>query len=172
MRTSFLYLGLFFLVCLAMSCTREDLLDYLDGHDDIKQYQVKLSGDNEVPEVDTRASGQAIFKLSKDGKSLHFKITVYGLEDFLASHIHIASPGENGPVVAFLVPIEPSSTDGPLFPGITNGLLGEGVLTADNLIGPFEGKTIMDLVHEMDANNAYVNLHTSEYPAGEIRGNF
>lgn len=172
-------MGLLLLVCLAAACTPDDIYDYFDddGADEEQVYQTKLSGDQEVPEeVHTRASGQAVLELSEDGTSLHFRITVNALEDFLAGHIHIGAPDENGPVVAYLVPIEPypftEFIDDPLFPGVTNGLLGEGVITSDHLIGPLEGATITDLVHEIEAGNAYVNLHTSEYPAGEIRGNF
>ncbi len=176
MRAIFQSLGICLLITVAMSCTREDIFDYLKEQDNPgKQFQAKLDGANEVPAVDTRATGQVVFTLSKDGKSMRFKVTVNTLEDFLAAHIHIGVPGENGPVVAFLVPIEAypfkEFINNPLFPGITNGLLGEGVLTADHLIGPFEGKTIIDLANEIEKGNAYVNLHTSEYPDGEIRGN-
>jgi len=37
-------------------------------------------------------------------------------------------------------------------------------------MGPFTGKTIADLVAEIQAGKAYVNVHTKEHPDGEIRG--
>jgi hypothetical protein len=33
-----------------------------------------------------------------------------------------------------------------------------------------QGKTIADLVADIKAGNAYVNVHTTEHPGGEIRG--
>ena len=45
-----------------------------------------------------------------------------------------------------------------------------GNVTESGLKGPMQGKTIQDLVAAMDAGQIYVNVHTSEHPDGEIRG--
>jgi hypothetical protein len=38
------------------------------------------------------------------------------------------------------------------------------------LVGPLAGATLDDLIEEFKADNAYVNVHTEQYPAGEVRG--
>jgi len=40
----------------------------------------------------------------------------------------------------------------------------------DSFAGPLEGKSISDLVDQINDGKAYVNVHTEKYPAGEIRG--
>ena len=77
------------------------------------------------------------------------------------AHIHIGPADDTGPVAAFLFGLVEEGVD---------GVDADGTLTAADLIGPLEGGTIADLVAEMRAGNAYVNVHTVAIPAGEIRG--
>jgi hypothetical protein len=37
-------------------------------------------------------------------------------------------------------------------------------------MGPLAGGSLDDLVHLIRTGQAYVNVHTEQYPAGEIRG--
>jgi hypothetical protein len=53
---------------------------------------------------------------------------------------------------------------------MSNGVLGEGVIKADNLSGSLAGKTVGDLVTAIKAHNIYVNVHTLDHADGEIRG--
>jgi hypothetical protein len=130
-----------------------------------ENFRTHLSGEEEVPAVDTRATGQAIFQLRSDG--LHYKLIVANIENVTMAHIHQAPAGANGPVVAWLYP------DGPppeLIPGRFNGVLAEGVITSDDLVGPLAGQTLDDLLDAIRAGNTYVNVHTSQFPGGEVRG--
>jgi hypothetical protein len=129
----------------------------------VLSFKAHLSGDEEVPAVMTDATGQTIFKLSKDGFELHYKLIVANIENVAAAHIHAAPAGENGGVVAFLY-------GGGLIDGRTNGILAEGVITADDLIGSLAGQSLEDLVDLMGSGGTYVNVHTSFKPSGEIRG--
>ena len=173
------YFSLLLLGSTLFSCTEEDLakfLGHIDGNE--KQHFVTtLNGANEIPEaVHTRATGQLTLEVSEDGEKIKFALTVADLDNYLAGHIHVGEDSVNGPVVAWVFPIEPypftDFIDDPLVPGTSNGVLSKGVLTADNLVGPLEGMSLDALVSELKAGNAYVNLHTSQFPAGEIRGNF
>jgi hypothetical protein len=124
------------------------------------------TGDQEVrtPAVDTKAQSQAIFKLSDDGATLHYKLIVSNLDGIRVAHIHFGAAGTNGPIVAFLLPLQSPST------GTVHGVLAEGAITAVDLRGPLAGKPLSELVAALESGNAYTNIHTDAYPAGEVRG--
>lgn len=132
-----------------------------------RNFVAHLSGGEEVPPVDTKATGQTKFQLSKDGTELSFRLNVANIENVTQAHIHLAPVGENGPVVAWLHPDGPPAQ---LIPGRTQGTLALGTITADDLVGPLAGAGLADLVAAMNAGNTYVNVHTSQFPGGEIRG--
>jgi hypothetical protein len=133
----------------------------------VRNFRAHLSGQEEVPPVETQARGQAVFQLSRDGEQLSFRVIVSQLYNVTMGHIHLAPAGENGPVVAWLYPASPPPQ---LIPGPTNGVLATGVITADDLVGPLAGATMADLAEYLVNGGAYVNIHTEQYPAGEIRG--
>jgi hypothetical protein len=126
-------------------------------------FKASLSGNEAVPRVKTKAKGDAVFHLSKDGKELTYKLTVNDIEDITAAHIHMGKKGKNGPPVAFLFA-------GPEKKGMENGVLSEGTLTDKDLIGPLKGKSIHSLVNTIKAGGAYVMVHTEKHPEGELRG--
>lgn len=134
-----------------------------------RNFVAHLTGDEEVPPVDTQAQGQAIFHLSKDGSELTFKLIVANIEDVTQAHIHCGPAGVNGPVVAFLYGFGPVVSP--------NGILSEGTISAADVIPrpdspacPGGVVDFEDLVAKMRSGNAYVNVHTIENPAGEVRG--
>jgi hypothetical protein len=142
---------------------------------EIAVYNASLSGANENPPRDTFAVGYATFVQSWDGEQLEYWLAVGAIENVVAAHIHLGAPGENGPVVAFLY--------GPAAPGggFFNGVLASGTITADDLVGPLAGQPLSALIDQIEAGNAYVNVHTDDgvdpantgpgdFPGGEIRG--
>lgn len=135
-----------------------------------RNYSVHLTGAQELPlAIDTQAQGQAIFHISKDGTSVSYRLITANIVDVLQAHIHVVrQPNGTGPVVVWLYP-----EDGPpaeLIPGRSDGVLAQGTFTAADLVGPLAGMTLEDLFDEIAAGTAYVNVHTSANPPGEIRG--
>lgn len=130
-------------------------------------FRTHLKGENEVPSVETNAQGQATFKLSNDGESIHYKLIVANIENVLMAHIHNAPAGVNGGVVVWLYPSSPPPQ---LIEGRFQGVLAEGTITSDDLVGDLAGQTLEDLLDEMKAGNTYVNVHTTQNPGGEVRG--
>jgi hypothetical protein len=135
----------------------------------VQNYRAHLSGRFEIPAVvDTQAEGQAIFQLSNDGTTLHYKLNVANIENVTQAHIHRNPSGTgNGPIVVWLYPSAPPLQ---LIPGRTDGQLAEGEITAANLTGPLAGKPLGDLIALIEAGQTYVNVHTTAFPGGEIHG--
>jgi hypothetical protein len=133
----------------------------------VQNFRAHMSGANEVPANTSEATGEVIFQLSKDSLELSYKLIVANIDNVMMSHIHLAHPGVNGKIVTWLYPSTPPMM---LIPGTSNGVLADGVITKANLIGTMAGKTIANLVAEIKAGNAYVNVHTSQFGGGEIRG--
>ncbi|WP_303921294.1 CHRD domain-containing protein [Draconibacterium sediminis] len=156
-----------------VSCEKSDLIPedqqelVTKSAKKVLNFRTHLSGDNEVVPVETMATGQAIFQLSKDGTELSYKLIVDSIMDVTMSHIHWAPEGENGSVVAWLYPSGPPPM---LIEGYFSGILAEGVIMDSDLKGPLAGGTVMDLVNEIYAGKTYVNVHTLQNPGGELRG--
>jgi hypothetical protein len=119
-------------------------------------------------EVYSQGQGQAVFQLSKDGQTMHFKLNVANIENVTMAHIHVAeTAGGNGPPVVWLYP------DGPppeLIEGRVNGRLAQGSFTAADFVRSLAGMEMDALLTAIAEGRAYVNVHTLQVPGGEIRG--
>ena len=98
----------------------------------------------------TTAVGVGRFSLSADLTTLDFHVAITGTTGVTASHLHTGWQGQNGGVAHALY------TGGGAFgPGSPiNGLLA------------FDARDVLDLV----SGYYYANVHTSQAPSGEIRG--
>jgi hypothetical protein len=94
-------------------------------------------------------------------------LIVHDLQNTFMAHIHVAPAGTNGPVAVWLYPDAPPPQP---IEGRFDGVLGKGIITAEDLTGPLAGMALVDLLDAMRAGNTYVNVHTTENPGGEIRG--
>jgi Cu/Zn superoxide dismutase len=130
---------------------------------DDADFKAELTGAAEVPPVDTETSGEAKFIVA--GDALDFELEVDDATDILGAagaHIHCAPAGENGPVVAFLAAAVPGGFDGTVELKAT--------LTDANIVDLSCGADIAALVESFRDGDAYVNVHSSSNPAGEVRG--
>jgi hypothetical protein len=112
-------------------------------------FTANLDGSQENPPVTTNATATASLTLTDAG--LEFSLTVEGLT-ITAAHFHNGAVGVNGGVVR----------------GITDEFTGNtasGIWTSTDT-QPLTPELIADLL----AGNLYLNVHTAEYPGGEIRG--
>lgn len=130
-------------------------------HGQSRMLRADLSGENEVPAIESEGRGLALFKVS--GERIRYKLLVRDIDEVTQAHIHLGEPGVNGPVVAFLF--------GFVEGGVTkDGLLATGTITEGDLVGPLAGMPIASLLDALRDGEAYVNVHTIDHPAGEIRG--
>jgi hypothetical protein len=110
-----------------------------------RSVQTRLSGAEEVPPVNTSASGMGTVSVAED-KTVTAKITTQGISG-VAAHIHEAPAGSNGPVI---VPMEK---------------------TGDNEWSSKPGQKLTDAQYEAyKAGRTYFNVHTPQNKGGEIRG--
>jgi hypothetical protein len=125
------------------------------------EFEAQMSGADEVPAVNTLATGSAT--ISIQGAQIVYQVDVQNIEDVLFSHIHIAPEGENGPVRLNLCGTDDT-------PGCST--IGTGTLVSDSNGVTFGTPPITfdSLVSAIRAGNAYVNVHTTDNPGGEIRG--
>jgi hypothetical protein len=134
-------------------------------------FTATLTGANEVPAVQTPATGSAT--LSVSGAQITYTINVMNLQNPILAHIHIAPAGQNGPVRMNLCGTgapEPPCTPGTdvLATGTNGTTFGTPAITFDSLLSA------------MRTGGAYVNVHTNAAgctpgapgcnPGGEIRG--
>jgi hypothetical protein len=105
-----------------------------------------LAGSNEVPANNSAAVGTAVLKFNNTTKV--FTITVsHNVASITLGHIHKGAAGTNGSVV---------------FPFVATALVSPISYTSDALTPEQEA--------DLRANLYYVNLHSSTFAAGEIRG--
>ena len=110
-----------------------------------------LTGAAEVPGPgDPDGSGTATITVNPGQNEVCWEINVSGITlPATAAHIHLAPVGVAGPVV---VPLSPPDASG-FSSGCLDGLPREGV------------RAILQ-----NPSAYYVNVHTSDYPAGALRG--
>lgn len=126
-----------------------------DDEDTIDLTASPLTGQNEVPARPSNATGSATFTI--EGSTVTYSLTVRQLTGITAAHIHSGAVGVNGPIRVTL--FTGAAT------GLTDGVLSEGSFGAADVTGI----TFDELINEMRSGNAYVNVHTVAFPAGEIR---
>lgn len=125
------------------------------------RYFTPLTGMEEVPPVNTNSTGIALFDLLDN--HINFKVNVTMLENIKSAHIHLGEFGQNGEIIVSLL-----NSSSPI--NIHNGTLVKGQLIATDLVGSLKGKTINDLGKLFNNTKTYLNIHTKQYPNGEIRG--
>jgi CHRD domain len=107
--------------------------------------KLHLTGAEETPPVTTSASGTGTITIAAD-KSVTGTVKTVGIEGTVA-HIHVGAPGQSGP------------------PIITLNKGADGVWSV-----PTGSKLTDDQYASFKAGNLYVNVHSAEHKAGEIRG--
>jgi hypothetical protein len=132
---------------------------------------------------DSRAQGQAIFRVSDDGASVSFRLIASNIDNVIMSHIHCGPAGSNGPVAMWLYPvIGPTGAPGPNGSGPQNGVLASGTFSPVGVNCPASAVgQDMSLLDAIRAGLTYVNVHTNDglgstntgpgdFPGGEVRG--
>lgn len=113
------------------------------------------------------AHGNAVVVFNDDGSQLTYKLIVNGLANPTMAHIHVVVEPGVAPPVLWLYPSSPPPQE---IPGLFNGLLGSGTATSADLTGAAGVGNLDELRAAIEEGKAFVNVHTSAFPGGEIRG--
>lgn len=130
-----------------------------------------LTGYEENLDISTAATGTFEVRIIGE-KKIAYKLTYSGLEGTVQqAHIHFGKRAVNGGVAAFLCSNLPSPPpDTPACPA--SGTV-SGEIDAADVIGPevqgIEPGAFAELIAAMRAGHTYANVHSSKWPAGEIR---
>ena len=162
MRSTFLLAALFSLPVLA-ACGDDDATAPTP-----ERWTATLVGTNEVPPVTTTATGSAAFEAVGD-TAISYTITA-SITGVTMGHIHTGAAGTNGAVLVWLAP--PNGTVPQTASGAINGQLSTGRMNASWIrgVGGQPAITLDSLKRLMRSGNAYVNVHTSAFGGGEVRG--
>lgn len=125
------------------------------------EWQAELAGENEVPPAESTATGTFTATFDEEAETLEWSLSAPDATGVTAAHLHSGAAGTNGPIV---LPLFAAPEDAPV-----NSLDESGTTdVAAELIGPFEGD-FAGFVAALEAGEIYVNVHTVDNPAGEIR---
>jgi hypothetical protein len=137
-------------------------------------FKARLRSLNEVPSVVSGASGKFDADLGRGGGQITWELRYEGLEGAVTqAHIHVGQRHTNGGISVFLCsnlgngpagtqacPMPPARISGTITPADVIGPAGQGVSAGE----------FADLLKALKAGAAYANVHSTLYPAGEIRG--
>lgn len=134
------------------------------------QYQdfvAELKSETVVPPVKSNATGVVYCQLDKKDNKIDYSLIVRDLDEATAAHIHIGKEGEKNENDTVIVSLyKPFKA-----PRLLGRILSvDDDITSDTLEGPLAGKQLSDLVNIMNNRTAYVDIHSQEYPNGELRG--
>lgn len=133
----------------------------------------RLDGYQEVPPVSTAGEGRFVARIDRRDGTITYELSYDGLEGAVTqAHIHFGPPAVAGGISAFLCT---NLGNGPAgVPACPESGTVSGTIDAADVIGPVPqgiGPGELDeLVAAIREGAAYVNVHSSLAPAGEIRG--
>jgi hypothetical protein len=135
-----------------------------------ERFTAKLKGSEVSPPVSTDATGEADFILHREQPvRLFYNVSINGIagssNNVTGIHLHNGIGGYNGTVIAELPIKQEHERSGVLVVGNLNG--------SSNFSNELSGKgefAISSLINYTDNDRVYLDIHTMDYPSGELRG--
>jgi hypothetical protein len=159
-----------------------------DGSRSSRSLRADLKASAEVPIVISGANGSFRATVAEDGASFDYELDYAAFEGTVTqSHIHIAQRFASGGISVWLCQTTanpaPAAVAGQTptcgAPG-GDGPEATGTISAEDVIGPVTqavpantttpGAGFADLMAAIRSGNAYVNVHSTSAPGGEVRG--
>jgi CHRD domain len=139
------------------------------------EFSAGLSGYNETPAILSDGTGTFSLDLDRRAKTATYSLTYSGLSSpATQGHIHFSKVHVAGGIIVWLCQsaTNPGPAGTPTCP--PDGGTVTGTITAGSIVAvPAQLVTAGDfdaLTDALASNSAYANVHTTNAPAGEIRG--
>jgi hypothetical protein len=136
--------------------------------DDRIELRARLTGFEEVPPIST--TGRGDFRAEVEDEEMQFRLRYSNLEggSIVGAHIHFGQSGVNGGIVVHFCgtggkpacPPAPATLEGTITAADVVGVAAQGIAA-----GEFD-----EVLRAIRAGRGYVNVHTTTFSGGEIRG--
>lgn len=146
--------------------------------ENLDRYWSVLTGDQQIPPVNTDARGYVGLKFQDDLNRLVFIVNGENIGNVTGIYIYQNGKNRNGTGTAVLDLLNGTrkiKKDIDKFVSTTSegkmvGTLSIGGATKHDLQGKLKGKSLSDLLTLMVNGTAYIVIHTKDFPDGEISG--
>jgi hypothetical protein len=127
-------------------------------------FGAELTGDQSVPPVATEARATLTLEYDAQAETLTYVLDVLSmLTNPSSATIYEGPAGTSGAAIVTLFP-------GPTETGDFVGVLAEGFIEEEDLVGSLQGQTLEDLVALLQSGNTYVSIGNESHPIDAIRG--
>lgn len=147
-----------------------------DDDDGDDQFAARLQSFQEVPSISSTASGRFRATIDEDAGTISYRLSFTGLQgDIRQSHIHFGQHSVNGAITVFLCQTATNPDPTGLAPQCPQSGTVTGLIQAANMVPAAAGQGLApgdfaELIAAIRGGVAYVNVHSSTFPGGEIRG--
>lgn len=142
------------------------------GRDQRFRVATVLKSFEEVPSISSAASGFFKATIDADNETITYELSYDGIAAPLQAHIHLGQFSVNGGISVFLCANVTAPAGTPACPA-SPATVSHTVSAAD-IIGPagqgLAAGEFAELVTAIRKGVTYVNVHSSAFPGGEIRG--
>jgi len=147
-------------------------LAHADDGSDRRHFKAMLKGFSETPSISSPGSGSVQLTINHDDTAIDFVLHYEGMtSEPVQAHIHLGQRHTAGGVVIFFC--GPNTPPAPK-PCPPQPATITGTLDAAGVIGPvsqgISPGEFAELIRGIRAHATYANVHTTNFPAGEIRG--
>ena len=129
-------------------------------------FEARLTGDQEVPAVETDTTGRFEILVNKDATAGEYTLRVSSGVRVTQAHFHCAPVGVNGPIIVFLAGFRAEGWD------VDGKWVSNATITDANVILTTTpcGATLEAIFQAARDGNVYVNVHSVAHPGGVVRG--
>lgn len=146
-----------------------------ENRNPLPRVAARLTPTQEVPPIASLARGSFSATIDEAASTITYELHYEGFDsEVVQAHLHTAQPGVNGGIMVWLcgsvsLPGPAGTPPCPQGPGSVTGQL-----TAEQVVGPsaqgISPGEFDEMVRAIRNGVTYANVHTTRYPAGEIRG--
>ncbi len=131
-----------------------------------ERFTATLAGSSVVPATTSTVTGSISFEAMTDS-TLSYSLSVTNMTGVTQAHLHSAAAGANGTTLVWLLPVNGNAAQAPSV--ALDGVISIGDISPTWVRGT--PRLAMDSVKAlMRAGRVYVDVHSSTFTAGEIRG--